>query len=103
MGASTGNMLVDDPRTLDAIFRDCPTPIITHCEDTPMIDANLAKARAIYGEDIPVDLHARDPLARGLHQVHANWRSRWRDATTPRCTCCTSAPPTNWRCSTPAR
>lgn len=41
MGASTGNMLVDNPETLDAIFRDCPTPIITHCEDTPMIDANL--------------------------------------------------------------
>ena len=40
MGASTGNMLVDDPATLDAIFRDCPTPIITHCEDTPTIAAN---------------------------------------------------------------
>ncbi|MFA5591647.1 MAG: amidohydrolase family protein, partial [Lysobacteraceae bacterium] len=32
MGASTGNMLVDDPDTLDAIFREAPTPIITHCE-----------------------------------------------------------------------
>jgi dihydroorotase len=57
MGASTGNMLVDDPRVLEGMFADCPTPIITHCEDTPMIDAELAKARAIYGEDIPVDLH----------------------------------------------
>ena len=26
MGASTGNMLVDNPVTLDAIFRDAPTP-----------------------------------------------------------------------------
>ncbi len=57
MGASTGNMLVDDPRVLERLFADCPTPIITHCEDTPMIDAELAKARAIYGDDIPVDLH----------------------------------------------
>ena len=57
MGASTGNMLVDDPDTLDAIFRDTPVPIITHCEDTPMIDANLAAFKAIYGEDIPVECH----------------------------------------------
>ncbi len=57
MGASTGNMLVDDPATLDAIFRDAPTPIITHCEDTPTIEANLAAYRARYGEDIPVECH----------------------------------------------
>ncbi|WP_411832250.1 dihydroorotase [Pseudoxanthomonas mexicana] len=57
MGASTGNMLVDDPDTLDAIFREAPTPIITHCEDTPTIDANLAAYRARYGEDIPVEHH----------------------------------------------
>src|SRR5690606_30936800 len=41
MGACPGNMLVDDPETLDAIFRDAPVPIITHCEDTPMIEAEL--------------------------------------------------------------
>jgi dihydroorotase len=57
MGASTGNMLVDDPDTLDAIFREAPTPIITHCEDTPTIDANLAIFKAKYGDDIPVECH----------------------------------------------
>ena len=57
MGASTGNMLVDDPDTLDAIFRDAPTPIITHCEDTPTIDATLARYRERYGDDIPVQAH----------------------------------------------
>lgn len=57
MGASTGNMLVDDPDTLDAIFRETPVPIITHCEDTPMIDAALSAARARYGDDIPAELH----------------------------------------------
>jgi len=61
MGASTGNMLVDDPNTLDLIFRDTPVPIITHCEDTPTILANEEKARAIWGDDIPVDQH---PLIR---------------------------------------
>ena len=57
MGASTGNMLVDHPDTLDAIFREAPCTIITHCEDTPMIDANVAAAKARYGDDIPVELH----------------------------------------------
>jgi len=61
MGASTGNMLVDDPATLDAIFREAPTPIITHCEDTPMILANEDKARARWGDDIPAEQH---PLIR---------------------------------------
>jgi len=61
MGASTGNMLVDNPATLDAIFRDAPTPIITHCEDTPMINANEARARDRWGDDIPAEQH---PLIR---------------------------------------
>ena len=51
MGASTGNMLVDNPDTLDGIFREAPTPIITHCEDTPTIDRTLAAFKAKYGED----------------------------------------------------
>ena len=57
MGASTGNMLVDNPDILDGIFREAPTPIITHCEDTPMIDAAVAAARARYGDAIPVAMH----------------------------------------------
>ncbi|HET6546016.1 MAG TPA: dihydroorotase [Rhodanobacteraceae bacterium] len=61
MGSSTGNMLVDDPATLDGIFRSAPVPVITHCEDTPMIKANEAAALARFGEDIPVDQH---PLIR---------------------------------------
>ena len=61
MGASTGNMLVDDPAVLDAIFRDAPTPIITHCEDTPIIAANEEAAKERWGEDIPPEQH---PLIR---------------------------------------
>ncbi|MFC4728873.1 dihydroorotase [Coralloluteibacterium thermophilus] len=57
MGASTGNMLVDDPEVLDGIFREAPTPIITHCEDTPTIDALQAEYVARYGEDIPPECH----------------------------------------------
>ncbi|MCD9033082.1 dihydroorotase [Luteimonas sp. Y-2-2-4F] len=57
MGASTGNMLVDDPETLDGIFRETPVPIITHCEDTPTIEALLAQYRERYGDEIPAECH----------------------------------------------
>jgi dihydroorotase len=57
MGASTGNMLVDNPATLDGIFRDAPVPVVTHCEDTPTIEANLAVERARYGDAIPIERH----------------------------------------------
>ncbi len=58
MGASTGNMLVNDPDTLDAIFADCPTLIATHCEDTPMINELESIYREKYGDDVPIDAHA---------------------------------------------
>jgi dihydroorotase len=58
MGASTGNMLVDNESTLAAIFRDSPILIATHCESTPMIMANIKKAMVKYGKNIPVTEHA---------------------------------------------
>ena len=58
MGASTGNMLVDDPATLENIFSHCALLIATHCEDTPMIKALEAQARDKYGEDVPAAEHA---------------------------------------------
>ncbi len=57
MGASTGNMLVDDPEVLEGIFEHAPTLIATHCEDTPTILANEARMREQYGDDIPIELH----------------------------------------------
>jgi dihydroorotase len=59
MGASTGNMLVDDESTLAAIFQDSPVLIATHCESTPMIMANIKQAVEKYGKNIPVTEHAR--------------------------------------------
>ncbi len=58
MGASTGNMLVDDPAALESIFAATPLVIATHCEDTPTILANEARARARFGDDIPFEEHA---------------------------------------------
>lgn len=45
MGASTGNMLVDNPNTLDKIFRESEVLIATHCEDEKIIRQNLEKAK----------------------------------------------------------
>ena len=58
MGASTGNMLVDDESTLAAIFRDSPVLIATHCESTPLIMDNIKQAMGRYGKEIPVTEHA---------------------------------------------
>ncbi len=57
MGASTGNMLVNREETLEAIFREAPVLVATHCEDTPTIEKNEAEFRARYGEDIPMKFH----------------------------------------------
>ncbi|HUR64833.1 MAG TPA: dihydroorotase [Chitinophagaceae bacterium] len=46
MGSSTGNMLVDNPNTLDRIFRNCEVLIATHCEDESIIKRNLEKIKA---------------------------------------------------------
>ena len=61
MGASTGNMLVDDPATLEGIFSASPLLIATHCEDSPTIAANEARWRAQHGDDVPIHAH---PLIR---------------------------------------
>lgn len=61
MGSSTGNMLVDRPESLEQIFAGSPVLIATHCEDEQTIVRNAEKARATYGEDVPVSEH---PLIR---------------------------------------
>lgn len=58
MGSSTGNMLVDREQTLEGLFAKVPPMLIaTHCEDEATIKANIEKYKAIYGEDVPVELH----------------------------------------------
>lgn len=59
MGASTGDMLVDNQDTLEAIFREAPVNIVTHCEDTPTIIENEKAIIAEYGEDIDAKFHPR--------------------------------------------
>jgi dihydroorotase len=67
MGASTGNMLVDDPQILERLFAEVPTILLAHCEHTPSIDANAANLRELFGERIPPAAH---PLIRNAEACY---------------------------------
>ena len=57
MGASTGNMLVDDINTLENFFKNSPILIATHCEDTPMITENERQFHEKYGDKVSIFHH----------------------------------------------
>lgn len=57
MGASTGNMLVDDEATLKTIFKTSPLLIATHCESEEIIKANKERIIKEYGDDPDVKYH----------------------------------------------
>lgn len=57
LGSSTGNMLVDNPETLEEIFSKVKMPICVHCEDETTIKKNTEIYKEKYGEDIPVKFH----------------------------------------------
>ncbi|WP_203294665.1 dihydroorotase [Luteirhabdus pelagi] len=57
LGSSTGNMLVDDPKTIENIFSKTKLLISAHCEDEDTIRKNLKKYTEEYGDDIPMSLH----------------------------------------------
>ena len=61
MGSSTGNLLVDEPKTLEKFFSQFPALIAAHCEDESTIRRNTAEFREKYGEDVPIECH---PLIR---------------------------------------
>ena len=57
MGSSTGNMLVDRREALDRIFATAGMPLMAHCEDTAIINRNMAQAKSLYGDDPAVSHH----------------------------------------------
>jgi dihydroorotase len=57
MGSSTGDMLVDNEKTLEGFFEKSNALIATHCEYDPMIKDTQARIIAEYGEDIPAYFH----------------------------------------------
>ncbi|MGR9090869.1 MAG: dihydroorotase [Gammaproteobacteria bacterium] len=57
MGASTGDMLVDNRAALEQIFEHAPVMVVTHCEYSPIIWENEARARAEFGDNVPFSEH----------------------------------------------
>ncbi len=57
MGSSTGNMLVDDAKTLQQIFAEVDMLIATHCEKEEIIRDNIDKYKKQFGDDIPIKYH----------------------------------------------
>lgn len=67
MGSSTGNMLVDDKKVLQAIFAEVDMLIATHCEKEEIIRENIAKYKAEFGDDVPMQYH---PLIRSAEACY---------------------------------
>ena len=57
MGSSTGNMLVDSDEARERIFKTVRLPLMVHCEDTAIIQRNMAEAQQAWGDDPPVEHH----------------------------------------------
>lgn len=58
MGSSTGNMLVDDEETLERLFSTARLPIMAHCEETEIINRNMAACQKAHGDDPDVHFHS---------------------------------------------
>ena len=71
MGSSTGNMLVDKQQALEHIFKTCKLPLMAHCEDTDIINQNMAEVKQAWGDDPQVSLH---PLIRSEEACLASSR-----------------------------
>lgn len=59
MGSSTGNMLVDNPTTLEKLFAESPMLIATHCEDEGTIKSNLNHYKQLMGENVSIEFHPK--------------------------------------------
>ena len=67
MGSSTGNMLVDNEKTLEGIFSHAPILVATHCEDEATIRSNAAHFKELYGDNLTPDMH---PLIRNAESCY---------------------------------
>ena len=67
LGSSTGNMLVEDPAYLEALFANAPTIVVAHCEEESVIRQNTADFKARYGDAAPFSIH---PLVRSAEACY---------------------------------
>src|SRR5690554_1283924 len=67
MGASTGNMLVNNERALQQIFAEVDSLIATHCEKEEIIRDNVDLYKKKFGENIPIKYH---PIIRSAEDCY---------------------------------
>ena len=65
MGSSTGNMLVDREEVLHRIFRESPTLIVAHCEDTERIKSEELRVKS-------EELRVKSEELRALPTLHSS-------------------------------
>jgi dihydroorotase len=71
MGASTGNMLVNNERALQQIFAEVDSLIATHCEKEEIIRDNVDIYKKKFGENIPIKYHPIIRSAEACYQSSA--------------------------------
>ena len=59
MGSSTGNILVDNEKSLEKIFEYSPTLVAVHCESEDIINKNLSYYKNKFGDNIPFEYHSK--------------------------------------------
>jgi len=69
MGSSTGNMLVNDTKTLEGIFKESPVLVATHCEEESIIRENLSKYTTLLGNELTAKYH---PLIRSVEACYVS-------------------------------
>jgi dihydroorotase len=71
MGASTGNMLVNNERALQQIFAEVDSLIATHCEKEEIIRDNVDIYKKKFGENVPIKYHPIIRSAEACYQSSA--------------------------------
>jgi dihydroorotase len=52
-----GNLLADNPETMEKLFANCKSIIAIHSEKEQLVEANENTYREKYGDDVPIEFH----------------------------------------------
>ena len=52
-----GNLLADNPETMEKLFANCKSIIAIHSEKEQIVEENEQHYREIYGENVPIEFH----------------------------------------------
>jgi dihydroorotase len=54
-----GNLLADNPETMEKLFANCKSIIAIHSEKEQIIEENEQHSRAQYGDNVPIEFHPK--------------------------------------------